>query len=177
MNCTTPNCYNEILCKSLCIKCYYRVKRGGTPLLSIKQKAALRICSIEGCEKPHTSKGLCAMHRKRLKIHGDPLFINPKCNRDGNYIKRARSKTAQWKKDNKKTYNAYLASRKSRVKQVTPKWADLVAIRQLYFDCPKGYHVDHIIPLNGKNVSGLHTLENLRYLPAQENLTKSNKYR
>lgn len=175
MNCTTANCYNEILAKGLCTKCYYRVKRGGTPLLSVKQKAALRTCSIEGCNKPHASNDLCAMHRKRLKLHGDPLFINPKCNRDGKYKERHKQYVKQWKQTNKETYRAYLASRKSRVKQATPKWADLKAIRDLYFNCPEGYHVDHIIPLNGKNVSGLHTFTNLQYLSAADNLSKSNK--
>lgn len=62
------------------------------------------------------------------------------------------------------------------VKERTPPWADLVAIRKFYNDCPKGFHVDHIIPLKGKLVSGLHVVSNLQYLPAAENLAKSNKY-
>lgn len=115
------------------------------------------------------------MHRMRLKRHGDPNFINPKCNRDGKYKTRHKEYVKQWKKDNKITYNAYLAARKDRVKKATPPWADLQAIQEIYLNCPKGYHVDHIIPLNGKEVSGLHIPDNLQYLPAIENLKKSNK--
>ncbi len=63
--------------------------------------------------------------------------------------------------------------------QRTPKWLtskDLNQICNFYESCPEGYHVDHVIPLQGKNVSGLHVLENLQYLPATENLRKSNKW-
>lgn len=58
-----------------------------------------------------------------------------------------------------------------------PKWADVKAIREFYMNKPKGYEVDHIIPLSGKLVSGLHVLENLQYLTIAENRSKNNKFK
>lgn len=80
----------------------------------------------------------------------------------------------------RKTHLEYirLRSANDRAKKLnrTPPWADLNGIKEFYMNCPKGHHVDHIIPLSGKNVSGLHVLENLQYLPAKENLRKGNKF-
>lgn len=58
----------------------------------------------------------------------------------------------------------------------TPKWADLNKIKDFYNNCPAGYAVDHIIPLKGKLVCGLHVENNLQYLTRKENSSKNNKF-
>jgi hypothetical protein len=66
--------------------------------------------------------------------------------------------------------------RKQAKENQTPKWVDEKELVDFYKNRPEGYHVDHIIPIKGKLVSGLHCIENLQYLPAKENLSKNNKY-
>lgn len=66
-----------------------------------------------------------------------------------------------------------------RYRHRVPRWItkeELKAINNFYKNCPEGMIVDHIIPLQGENVSGFHTLKNLQYLSKKDNLTKSNKF-
>ena len=68
--------------------------------------------------------------------------------------------------------HAYRLRRMHRI----PRWADLKKIEEIYKLCPKGHQVDHVIPLCGKLVSGLHVPENLQYLTPLENIKKFNHY-
>lgn len=65
--------------------------------------------------------------------------------------------------------------RAAKLKQ-TPSWANEAEILEFYKNCPEGYHVDHIVPLQGDCVSGLHVKQNLQYLLAKDNLSKGNRY-
>ena len=75
----------------------------------------------------------------------------------------------------KKRYNFLAAKRRAMKLRATPTWANLDDINKIYMSCPKGFHVDHIIPLQHKSVCGLHIPENLRIVSASYNLRKNNK--
>lgn len=73
---------------------------------------------------------------------------------------------------------ARAAKRRATKLNSTPHWLtkkDLEKIKKIYEDCPSGYQVDHILPLQGKHICGLHTPSNLQYLPASENASKCNR--
>jgi len=89
----------------------------------------------------------------------------------------------KWRKANRATMAAHDAKRRAAKLQRTPPWVCHESIKQVYIEAQKlkeetgqDYHVDHIIPLQGKTVSGLHIAENLQVITATENLSKGNRY-
>jgi hypothetical protein len=73
-------------------------------------------------------------------------------------------------------YAARNAKRRATKLRATPIWADLERIKQIYKERPEGYHVDHIVPLQGKLACGLHCEFNLQYLTASDNIIKGNRF-
>lgn len=67
----------------------------------------------------------------------------------------------------------YALAKKRRL----PKWLSIDDVLPIYALASKwGLTVDHIVPLNGKNISGLHVPWNLQLLSRSENSRKRNKY-
>ena len=86
--------------------------------------------------------------------------------------------------ENPEQYAAKTAKRRAAELQRTPAWdphAHLIMAKyQLATMLTKAsgivHHVDHIIPLQGRKVSGLHVFSNLRVIPGSDNVKKSNKF-
>lgn len=89
----------------------------------------------------------------------------------------------KWRKTNPEKVNANAAFHRARKIQATPSWANIEEINRIY-EIAKwvsnlyqtSFHVDHIVPLKGKFVCGLHVENNLQIIPAQENLKKQNSF-
>lgn len=92
----------------------------------------------------------------------------------------------RWRENNPYKYTAIVAKRRAAKQSRTPAWltsTHLAAINAVYKHAAEltkvtgiVWHVDHIIPLQGKTVSGLHVPWNLQLLPATENIKKGNRY-
>lgn len=72
-------------------------------------------------------------------------------------------------------FKAMVALRRARVKRATPSWVRLEDLLEVYRACPPGLEVDHIVPLKGDNVCGLHVPWNLQYLTKEANCRKKNR--
>jgi hypothetical protein len=80
-------------------------------------------------------------------------------------------------------YIQRVVMRSKRIRHLTPPWADLRAIASIYADARRitretgiEHHVDHIIPLGGREVTGLHVETNLRIVTRAENQRKWNRF-
>ena len=78
------------------------------------------------------------------------------------------------------------AKRRAAQLERIPSWSDksdLKAIRKIYARCKRinkltgiPHEVDHVIPMQGENISGLHHSTNLAIIPAALNRSKKNKW-
>lgn len=151
--CVSCNTYQEACTKQLCRPCYRRD-------WYIKNKE----------RHDAATKAYNRAHKARISEYS---ALWHQANRS-----RRNQQARQHYLNNRAYYHEKTNVRRGRIRQQLSALPLSVReeIRKIYAECPPGHHVDHIIPLNGENVCGLHVPWNLQYLPAKENLKKSNSF-
>jgi hypothetical protein len=99
--------------------------------------------------------------------------------------KKAAIVDKKWRIKNPDKKNFHLAKRRAAKLQRTPPWLtaeQTLQIQEFYSDAAElqwlsedKLEVDHIIPLQGKEVSGLHVPWNLQIVPSKLNSSKGNR--
>lgn len=130
--------------------------------------------------KPETKERVADWHEKnrdRVAASRKRWYEKNKSKNSENARKYAQE-NPEWKA-------AHCAKRRSRKLRACPSWLTLEQLKEIesfYYQAKHRYketgiphHVDHIVPLQGKKVSGLHVPWNLQILTASDNSKKSNK--
>ena len=139
-----------------------------TPFVDVSYAKTKKFCSIK-CQQVHFKTS----PKEKTK------FKNWYYNKGGKKICSDRRKKWYATPHGKSVEDAKRVRRRATQLNATPKWLtknDKEKIRKIYAKCPKGYHVDHIIPLRGKSVCGLHVPNNLRIITAHKNQSKGNRF-
>ena len=182
MICANPNCNKEIIGRrsdahSCSLECSKKVKYiRDIYKRSEKRKQYEKLYRLKNKEKikkrlkeyEFKNKERIALRRKLQRIRD--------CEQ---YKKISKEAKKRYRENNKERYTLLnreqCAKRRAKLLKAIPKFANLNKIKKIYKNCPKGYHVDHIIPLNNPIVCGLHVEWNLQYLSAKDNCSKGNK--
>lgn len=143
------------------------------------------------CSTCKTSKPLDSFPKNRTSADGYGT-VCLECRKEYDRVRyetkgeQIRARVKRYRKSNLPKVNAADAAKIKRRKHATPKWLSwfhLLQIEEFYelaaaktMQTGVEYHVDHIVPIKGKKVSGLNVPWNLQLLTARENLRKHAKF-
>lgn len=121
---------------------------------------------------------MSAKHKEWLFVNSEHVAEYTRIYKDRPEVKeRRRVRSIKWHAENR----AYSAEKQSQ-RRIRAKFplspTHQAEIEGMYQFCKifPGFEVDHIVPINGKIVSGLHVPWNMQVLVKTENRRKSNKF-
>ena len=101
-------------------------------------------------------------------------------------LEKMKTSSKRWAQKNRDKRCRTEAQRRAAKLLATPVWLTEQDIRDIDTEYALStwcssvlgtkYHVDHIVPLKGKQVCGLHVPWNLQVIPAKQNISKGNRY-
>lgn len=127
---------------------------------------------------------------RRLEAQGMPVMQHPGMRKKvydlaevGRWIRKVNPQMVAALVPQESPRNYYGGNARAKMLGRMPTWADKKAIRAVYAEARRltqetgiVHHVDHVIPLNGRDVSGLHVENNLQVLTDTENRRKHNHF-
>lgn len=163
------------------------------------QPIELRVCGLCGTDISHKKKNAkfcCRKHKTTFSdAKRDYAALYAKNSEKRRYqalqyyyadIKKSRKNLLLRQKKNLAIFAANQAKRRVAKLKRTPNWLtdkDLWLIDEVYSLAAlrtkltgAKWHVDHIVPLQGKTVSGLHVPQNLQVILARDNIAKHNLF-
>ena len=159
-------------CKS-CVKIYYEVnkekisKRGKQYREINKEKISERQKQYYGANKERSleyRKQYYQDNKEKIAEYSKQHYQNKK--------EKISEQRKQYGQENKHLYRQSVNKRRAAKLKQTPDYANHGLIKLIYENCPKGYQVDHMIPISK---GGLHHESNLCYLPEGVNKSKGAK--
>ena len=132
-----------------------------------------RIYKLEKLDAERVRQAIWYQENKEKKSHSARSW----------YLKNrqiAIDKGLQWLKKNPVKSRQINAKKKAARLKATPPWVDhylvngMYEVAALFHRAGLDMEVDHIVPLRGKTVSGLHTHQNLQLMVRSKNASKSN---